>query len=172
MLPITLIIGPSEPVFGAFRRGFPRFHRLRLGSPSGLPGALAATGAPRAPRGLRQQPRPRRRSSVRSAVLGTGGPARSRRYARSAPTRPRGVAELSQVDRPGHRPFSRGSPAIWRGSRARRAPLDQPQVAGTMLFYRRCCAASVWPPTLIRDNRRSDARIGETRRAPVRIGPS
>ena len=128
MPPITLIIGPFEPVSGAFRRGFPRFHRLRPRLPERLAGwsrgHWCASGAadpggralrhpcgpvtaPRSRRaasgetdrlagmpsrplvrlgcreGLRQQPRPRRRSSVRSAVLGTGRPARSRRHASS-----------------------------------------------------------------------------------------
>ena len=80
----------------------PRSRRAASGETdrlAGMPSRLLVRLGRR--QGLRQQPRPRRRSSVRSAVLGTGRPARSRRYARSAPTRPRGVAELSQVDRPG-----------------------------------------------------------------------
>jgi len=75
----------------------PRSRRAASGETdrlAGMPSRLLVRLGRR--QGLRQQPRPRRRSSVRSAVLGTGRPARSRRYARSAPTRPRGSPSLAR----------------------------------------------------------------------------
>ena len=79
----------------------PRSRRAASGETdrlAGMPSRLLVRLGRR--QGLRQQPRPRRRSSVRSAVLGTGRPARSRRYARSAPTRPRGwPSSARSIDR-------------------------------------------------------------------------